>query len=75
MDPDTGDGIIILQTGSPLLAQAIGGEWVYWKTGKADRMELLFSDLKTVVIMIATGWVSILSAAIIAFRRGRTSPA
>lgn len=43
LDPSTGDGVIILSTGSPLLATEIGSEWVFWKTGNVDT--LLFMRL------------------------------
>lgn len=36
LDPATGDGIIVLETGGGFLATKIGGDWVHWKTGKPD---------------------------------------
>ncbi len=35
-NPDTGDGVVVLETGDTLLASAIGGDWVYWNTRKVD---------------------------------------
>lgn len=32
LDPATGDGIVILETGNPLLTTEIAGEWVFRKT-------------------------------------------
>ena len=37
-DPATGDGIVILSTGNPMLATEIAGEWVFWKTSNVDSL-------------------------------------
>ncbi|WP_108810884.1 serine hydrolase [Sphingorhabdus sp. Alg231-15] len=37
-DPATGDGIVVLETGSSLLATEIASEWVFWKTGNVDNL-------------------------------------
>ena len=36
LDPQSGNGIIVLETGHPLLATELAGEWVFWRTGKVD---------------------------------------
>ncbi len=36
LDPQTGNGVIILETGNSLLATKLASEWVFWKTGKVD---------------------------------------
>lgn len=36
MCPATGNGIVILETGQPLLATRLAGEWVFWETGNVD---------------------------------------
>ena len=41
LDPDTGDGIVVLETGGSLLATRLAGEWGFWKTGNVDT--LMFS--------------------------------
>ncbi|MEQ9002365.1 MAG: serine hydrolase domain-containing protein [Pseudomonadales bacterium] len=38
VDPTTGDGIIVIETGSPLLATSLAGEWTFWKTGNVDSL-------------------------------------
>lgn len=64
LDPQTGNGIIILETGSPLLATNLASEWVFWKTGKVDIM--LFTMLKEpMVSTIGIGWIAIILLAII----------
>jgi CubicO group peptidase (beta-lactamase class C family) len=48
LNPETGDGIIVLETGHPLLATKLASEWVFWKTGKVDLT--LFTMLKDKMI-------------------------
>ena len=36
LNPATGNGIVILQTGNPLLATRLAGEWVFWEAGRVD---------------------------------------
>ncbi len=36
LNPETGDGIIILETGHPIMATKLASEWVFWKIGKVD---------------------------------------
>ena len=51
INPVTGDGIIVLETGNPDLATRIASDWVYLQTGKVDT--LLFSMLLGKTITIA----------------------
>ncbi|MBS1550916.1 MAG: beta-lactamase family protein [Bacteroidetes bacterium] len=51
INPVTGDGIIVLETGNPDLATRIASDWVYLHTGKVDT--LLFSMLLGKTIKIA----------------------
>jgi CubicO group peptidase (beta-lactamase class C family) len=36
LNPATGNGIVILQTGNPLLATRLASEWVFWEAGRVD---------------------------------------
>ena len=36
LNPQTGNGVIILETGNSLLATKLASKWVFWKTGKVD---------------------------------------
>lgn len=36
LNPATGNGIVILETGTPILATKLAGEWVFWETGNVD---------------------------------------
>jgi CubicO group peptidase (beta-lactamase class C family) len=68
LNPETGDGIIVLETGNPMLATKLASEWVYWKTGKVDTF--LFPMLiKGMVSTIVIGWVVIIVIAIIFWKR------
>ncbi len=40
LDPATGNGIVVLETGNPLLATELAGEWVFWETGNIDSWRL-----------------------------------
>lgn len=35
-NPATGNGIVILESGKPLLATRLASEWVFWETGNVD---------------------------------------
>ena len=36
LNPATGNGIVILETGNTLLATRLAGEWVFWETSRVD---------------------------------------
>lgn len=59
LNPETGDGIIILETGNPIVATKLASEWVFWKTGKVDTF-LFPMLLDGMVWMITIGWAIIL---------------
>jgi hypothetical protein len=59
LNPSTGNGIIILEMGNPLLATEIGSEWVLWKTGNIDTL-LFISLSRSIIVSIIIGWVIIL---------------
>src|SRR5262249_43559899 len=67
--PATGEGIVVLETGNPLLATELAGEWVYWKTGTVDFLAFTMATRSMIRLMIG-GWVAIvLASAVIAWRR------
>ena len=64
LNPETGDGIIILETGNPMIATKLASEWVFWKTEKVDTF--LFPMLiDGLVRTIAIGWAVIIVITII----------
>ena len=71
IDPATGNGIIVLQTGSATLAREIGGEWLYWQTGKVGLDTLVVLDARNILIALASGAILILIGAIVIAWTGR----
>ncbi len=71
LNPSTGDGIVVLQSGNQLLATTVAGEWVFWKTGTIDF--LMFTLVaKQMITIIFIGWgVIILTALFVGWRRSR----
>lgn len=71
LDPTTGDGIVVLETGSALLATEIAGEWVFWKTGNVDNLAFAML-LDTMFLWILIGsFVILLIGIVIGWRGGR----
>lgn len=58
-NPATGDGIVILSTGSETLATELAGEWVFWKTGNIDSL-LFLMMFETMLAWMAIGSLIIL---------------
>ncbi|MDQ2771923.1 MAG: beta-lactamase family protein, partial [Bacteroidota bacterium] len=72
LNPVTGDGIIVLETGSPALATRLASEWVFWKTGKVDTF-LFPMLLPGMIKAIGIGWTVLVIGVIAYFawkRRG-----
>ena len=63
-DPATGDGIVVLETGSSLLATKIASEWVFWKTGNVDNLAFAMV-LESMFLWILAGCAIILLVALI----------
>ena len=64
LNPQTGDGIIVLETGNTILATKLASEWVFWKTGEVD--VLLFTMLQdNMVSTIGIGWLIIILLSLI----------
>jgi hypothetical protein len=58
LNPINGNGIIVLETGSTLLASSIASEWVYWSEGKID-LVLFTMKKEPMVSTILLGWLII----------------
>ena len=69
INPISGDGIIILETGNPNLATRIASDWVFLETGKTDT--LLFNLLvRKMINLIVIGIIVIsITAIVIGIRR------
>jgi CubicO group peptidase (beta-lactamase class C family) len=64
LNPTTGDGIVVLETGDPLLATRIAGEWVFWQTGAIDFLDFtLVSRQRLSAVLV--GWALIVAAAVV----------
>jgi CubicO group peptidase (beta-lactamase class C family) len=77
INPDTGDGIVVLVNGNEGLATALTSQWAYWQTNTPDWFTLIvaFPRIQRVVMI---GWAVIVGFAILilVLRRkvGRTVP-
>lgn len=74
VDPATGDGVIVLLTGSRSLASELGAEWLFWKTGRADLFTLRL-QLRPLLTRIGIGWLVIVAFAIALTWRARRKTA
>lgn len=70
LDPTTGDGIVVLETGNKLLATKLASEWVFWNVGKVD-LFLFLTEFESMLTTLAAGSAAILIAAFFFGRRQR----
>lgn len=67
LDPASGDGIVVLQTGNSSLATLMAGEWVFWQSGEVDTLVILMEARQTLTTLaigcliiilggVAVGW-------------------
>jgi CubicO group peptidase (beta-lactamase class C family) len=68
IDPATGDGIVVLETGNATLAREIGGEWTFWQTGIRSLDTLVLFDARAILIALVSGAILIAAAAILLAR-------
>jgi CubicO group peptidase (beta-lactamase class C family) len=78
VDPATGDAIVVLETGAPLLATQLGGEWTFWKAGAIDLLDFQAGARRMLTIIVA-GWGAIVVVAALLLwapwrRRARSAP-
>jgi CubicO group peptidase (beta-lactamase class C family) len=66
-DPESGDGIVVLATGNAALATELGGEWVFWRTGKVDLLDVLRGIRGTFTTMMVVGGAGFLIALALGF--------
>lgn len=70
LDPATGDGVVVLESGDRLLATRLAGEWVFWRTGNVDFL-MLTMEAATLIKVLVAGWIVILATAAIFIWRSR----
>lgn len=73
LNPDTGDGIIVLETGAKTLATKMGSEWAFWQTGKRDLLMVMQVAKQAFIVFLSGAAAIILACAVIGWRlrRGR----
>ncbi|WP_448564174.1 serine hydrolase domain-containing protein [Thalassotalea ganghwensis] len=59
LNPVTGNGIIVLQTGNQTLATDIASEWTFWETGKRDLI-MIKNSVPRMIKTVLFGWLSII---------------
>ncbi len=58
LDPATGDGIVVMETGNRLLATRPAGEWVFQQTGTVDFLMFTLEAENMISIAVAGWWSS-----------------
>lgn len=73
LDPATGSGVIVLETGNRLLATTVAGEWLFWRVGNVDVL-MLSIGAANMLRTLAAGWAGVfLGAGVVAWRSRATS--
>ena len=75
IDPASGDGIVVLETGNSTLAREIGGEWIFWRTGTVGLDTLILFDVGGILILVISGATVILIGSILVAWFGRRQAA
>jgi CubicO group peptidase (beta-lactamase class C family) len=71
LDPATGDGIVVLETGAPLLATTLASEWTFWETGRPDILSLVIDSGETFRSWVLGALAIVVGAALTAWRYRR----
>lgn len=77
INPKTDDAIVVLATGSKVLASQLGAEWVFWQTGLPDILTIP-AEIRRVVPVFGAGACAIVLLTFVPVwrkRRGRTQGA
>ncbi len=68
VNPDKGDGIVMLETGNKTLATRLGSEWVFWQTGTPDFLDIPKEIRRVIPALLGGVFVILLAALFIALR-------
>jgi hypothetical protein len=71
VNPDTGDGIVVLVTGSHTLASALGSHWVFWQTGLPDFLSVPGEITRVAPVLLSGAFIILLVAIVIGWRLRR----
>jgi hypothetical protein len=63
IDPASGDGVVLLETGHRRLATDLAGEWVFWNTGNVDLI-MAMADAQRAFPVLVGGWLAIAIGAV-----------
>ena len=74
LDPETGNGVVVLETGNRVLATTLAGEWVFWRTGNVDFL-MLTIEAGNILKILGAGWIAIILTAVIIGWRFRRAAA
>lgn len=69
-DPESGDGIIVLESGNARLATDLAGDWVFWRTGNVDLFDVI-KGVPRALVILAVGGLMIFVAGVFAAWRFR----
>lgn len=72
-NPATGNGIVILETGSAILATELASEWVFWKTGNVDNLAFAMVLERTLSWILAGCAVILLMGGFLGWRQSKAS--
>jgi CubicO group peptidase (beta-lactamase class C family) len=64
VDPATGHGVVVLETGHRLLATTLAGDWVFWHTGNVDFL-MVTIEARNTLAMLTGGWIAVLLAVVV----------
>ena len=70
INPDNGDGIVVLTSGGRSLATRLGSEWTYWQTGGPDFL-VIGTAIREAVVPLVAGWAAVIVAAMLYARARR----
>lgn len=71
LDPATGDGFVLLETGNDLMATRLGGEWVFWTSGKVDFLAVTMEFQQTLKWVAIGAGLAFLLTFILVWRLAR----
>lgn len=69
LDPATGNGVVVLETGNKLLATQLASEWVFWDTGHVDFLMVTYEADKLVQILSGGALAIIVAALLIGWQQ------
>lgn len=71
INPSSGDAIIVLATGSKVLASQLGAEWVFWQTGVPDVLTVPAAIRAAIPILLVGALVIVLLVVMLSWKKRR----